>query len=72
MKIISGLDWIDHEIHYPDKIIDFCLNNEQFLRAVMLIVCCILYMCSKASNYKKSKVINKMLNLSKELNLVFK
>ena len=27
MKIISGLDWLNSEIHYPDKLIDFCLNN---------------------------------------------
>ena len=27
MKVISGLDWLDEKIHYPDKLIDFCLQN---------------------------------------------
>jgi len=27
MKIISGMDWLNLEIHYPKKIIDFCLNH---------------------------------------------
>ena len=72
MKIISGLDWIDHEIHYPDKIIDFCLNNEPIFEGCDVVdYIYILYMCSKASNYKKSEVINKMLNLSKEMEILY-
>ena len=26
MKVITGLDWIEKPIHYPEKIIDFCLK----------------------------------------------
>ena len=26
MKVITGLDWIDEEIHYPERLIDLCLN----------------------------------------------
>ena len=28
MKVLSGLDWINVNIHKPDKLIDFCLSNE--------------------------------------------
>ena len=30
MKVITGLDWLGHEIHYPKKLIDYCLKTDQF------------------------------------------
>ena len=31
MKVISGLDWLQEEIHYPEKLIDYCLSNRPIL-----------------------------------------
>ena len=28
MKIITGLDWMNKEIQYPEKLIDYCLKNK--------------------------------------------
>ena len=72
MKIISGLDWINHDIHYPEKIIDFCINNEPIFEGCDIVdYIYILYMCSKETNYKKKEVINKMLDLSKEMQILY-
>ena len=56
MKIISGLDWINHDIHYPEKIIDFCIKISQYLRAVILLIIFTLYMCSKKLITRKKKL----------------
>ena len=71
MKIISGLDWINHEIHYPKKIIDFCLNNKPVFEGCDIVAYIyILNMCWKAVNYKKGEVVNyshdKVYNTHKE------
>ena len=26
MKMLTGFDWFDMEIHYPEKLIDICLS----------------------------------------------
>lgn len=59
MKVITGLDWIESEIHYPEKIIDYILNIEVSSEAcdlVDLVYC--LYMCSKLTNYRKLDITN--------------
>ena len=28
MKVVSGLDWIDEPVHYPEKLIDMCLKTQ--------------------------------------------
>ena len=72
MKIISGLDWINHEIHYPKKIIDFCLNNKPVFEGCDIVdYIYVLNMCSKAVNYKKSEVIMLLSELSKEMDVLF-
>ena len=62
MKIISGLDWIDEEIHYPDKIIDYCLDsqpNNEGCDVVDLVY--VIYKCAQQTTYKR-KEVNKYLS----------
>ncbi len=59
MKILTGLDWIDAKIHYPEKIIDFCLNSKISNKGCdMVDVVYVLYRCSKETNHKKKEVLN--------------
>ena len=72
MKIISGLDWINHQIHYPKKIIDFCLNNKPVFEGCDIVdYIYVLNMCSKSVNYKKSEVIKLLSELSEEMDVLF-
>ena len=43
MKVITGLDWIDEEVHYPRKIIDYILNSEITNEACDLVD--LVYVC---------------------------
>ncbi len=66
MKIISGLDWLNSEIHYPDKLIDFCLNNSSKDEGCHITdITYVFYQCLKITDHRKSEVI-KYLNLLKE------
>ena len=72
MKIITGLDWIDHEIHYPKKIIDFCLKNRPIFEGCDVVdFIYVLNMCSKSINYKKDEVIKLLSELSEEMDVLF-
>ena len=72
MKIISGLDWIEHKIHYPKKIIDFCLSNKPVFEGCDIVdYIYVLNMCSKEVNYKKSEVVNLLSELSEEMDVLF-
>lgn len=58
MKVISGLRWIGSPIHYPEKIIDYCLEVEPNQEGCDLVdVVFVLYEASKETNYKKSEII---------------
>jgi len=62
MKVISGLDWIEQEIHYPNQLIDFCLKNKPILEGCDIVdYVYVLYKCSQQVNYKKQE-INRVLN----------
>ena len=53
MKVITGLDWIDSEIHYPEKLIDFCINNKPTLKGCDVVdYVYVLYKCSKQTLIK--------------------
>lgn len=71
MKVISGLDWIDSPIHYPEKLIDFCLNNKPVFEGCDLVdYIYVLYKCSNETNYKRSEinlVVLEILQSFKEL-----
>ena len=45
MKVITGLDWINHEIHYPEKLIDFCLNTKPQTGCDLVDIVYVLYKC---------------------------
>ena len=64
MKVISGLDWLDIPIHYPEKLIDFCLINSPNSTGCDLVdYVYVLYKCSKQTEYKKKETINYLENL---------
>ena len=64
MKIITGLDWLNREIHYPEKLIDYCLNNMPILEgcdAVDYIY--VIYKCSEQTSYRKADIEKILLEL---------
>ena len=57
MKVITGLDWLNAEIHHPKKLIDFCLANVPKLEGCDIVdFIYVLYKCSKQVNYKKNEI----------------
>ena len=57
MKVITGLDWIDAEIPYSEKLIDTCLSIEPYEEGCDLVdLVYVLYMCSKKTNYKEKEI----------------
>ena len=72
MKVISGLEWLDQEIHYPDKLIDFCLNNKPIMEGCDVVdFIYVLYKCSQQTSYKKNQVNQLMNEIVKELNILY-
>lgn len=62
MKVITGLDWLKEEIHYPENLIDYCIQNRPILEGCDIVdYVYTLYMCSQQVDYKK-KEVNKILN----------
>ena len=58
MKVITGLDWINYEIHSPEKLINFCLNYKVDQEGCDIVdVVYVLYKCSKQTEYKKKEII---------------
>lgn len=58
MKVITGLDWIEEEIHLPENLIDFCLKNKpEFEGCDLVDFIYVLYKCSSQSDYKKHEVV---------------
>jgi len=57
MKVITGLDWLNSDIHHPKKLIDFCLANVPKLEGCDIVdFIYVLYKCSKQVNYKKKEI----------------
>ena len=72
MKVISGLDWLKHEIHYPKKIIDFCLENTPIYEGCDVVdFIYILYKCSHSVDYRRKEVIELLCDLSQKMNILF-
>ena len=64
MKVLTGLDWINLPIHYPKKLIDYCLNvslKNEGCDIVDLVY--VLYKCSEQTSYKRNEVIDYLINL---------
>lgn len=71
MKVISGLDWLEKEIHYPKQLIDFCLDNSPVLEGCDVVdFVYVLYKCNLQVNYRRkeiSKLFEVVLNDLKKL-----
>lgn len=68
MKVISGLDWLNEEIHYPEKLIQYCINNVPIMEGCDIVdFVYVLYMCSKQTDYKKKEVNKVLENLLNDL-----
>jgi len=64
MKMITGFDWIDSQIHYPEKLIDYCLETNPSSEGCDLVdIVYVLYMCQKQTNYRKSDIVNYLNDL---------
>ena len=72
MKVISGLDWLNKEIHLPNKLIDFCLTNKpEFEGCDLVDYVYVLYKCSEQSTYRKKEINNVLLDVLDYLNLLY-
>jgi hypothetical protein len=72
MKVISGLDWLNHPVHLPNKLIDFCLTNKpEFEGCDLVDYVYVLYKCSSQTNYKKKDVQQVMLETLDYLKLLY-
>ena len=57
MKVITGLDWINKPIHYPEKLIDFCLNSDPSPEGCDIVdTVYVLFKCFNQSDYKKDEI----------------
>ena len=64
MKVISGLDWLNKEIHLPDRLIDFCLGNKPKFEGCDLVdYVYVLYKCSSQTTYRKKEINNALLEV---------
>ena len=65
MKVLSGFSWINKEIHYPEKLIDFCLDTEFKNEGCDLVdIVYVLYRCYEESDYRRKDMVvylNKLL-----------
>lgn len=65
MKVLSGFSWINKEIHYPEKLIDFCLDTEFKNEGCDLVdIVYVLYRCYEESDYRRKDIVvylNKLL-----------
>ena len=64
MKMITGFDWLDSQIHYPEKLIDYCLDTNPSSEGCDLVdIVYVLYMCQKQTNYRKSEIVKYLKDL---------
>jgi len=64
MKILSGLDWINHPIHYPEKLIDFCLSTTVSGYGCDIVdIVYVLKRCSDVTNYKREQINDYFINI---------
>jgi len=72
MKVITGLDWIDTKIHYPEKLIDFCLNNEPVNEGCDIVdYIYVLYKCSEQTDYRNKEIQKTMENAIKQIKSLY-
>ena len=72
MKVISGLDWLEEKIHYPEKLIDFCINNKPKHEGCDVVdYIYVLTKCSKQTNYKKEAVARILVECISVLSVLY-
>tara|TARA_B100001996_G_scaffold140942_2_gene107175 strand:+ start:6766 stop:7884 length:1119 start_codon:yes stop_codon:yes gene_type:complete len=58
MKVITGLDWINENVPFPERLIDTCLDIEPYEEGCDIVdLVYVLYMCSKITSYRNEEVI---------------
>jgi len=63
MKVLTGLDWLNVPIHYPEKIVDLCLSGKPSQQGCDLVdFVYVLYRCSLETNYRKKDIIKYLEN----------
>mgnify|MGYP001159915151 FL=1 len=73
MKVITGLDWINEPIHYPEKLIDLALKvNPDSEGCDLVDIVYVLYKCSEQTNYRKKDIISYLNNLIDEIYFHYK
>ena len=72
MKVITGLDWIDQQIPFPKKLIDFCLNDIPILEGCDVVdFIYVLTKCSKQVDYRKEEIQGVLLELLDKIILLY-
>lgn len=57
MKVLTGLEWLDKEIHYPERLIDTVLSGVPRSEGCHLVdAIYVLYRCGLQSYYRKEEV----------------
>jgi len=70
MKVLTGLDWLGESIHYPEKLIDYCLNSKPNSEGCDLVdIVYVLYRCSLETDYKKNEIEQYLIGLIYEIKL---
>jgi len=73
MKVITGLDWINEPIHYPEKLIDLALKvNPDSEGCDLVDIVYVLFKCSEQTNYRKKDIISYLNNLIDEIYFHYK
>lgn len=72
MKVISGFDWIDKKINYPEKLIDLCLSSNISHDGCDLVdVVYVLFKCSNQTTYKRNEIAKYIYDLLEIISLHF-
>jgi len=59
MKVLTGLEWLEMPIHYPENLIDYCLGSNPNHEGCDLVdVVYVLYRCGLQTDYRKKDIIN--------------
>ncbi|NJN95349.1 MAG: hypothetical protein HC875_15185 [Anaerolineales bacterium] len=57
MKVLTALDWLEAPIHYPERLIDTCLQQFPIAEGCHMVdVVYVLYRCLQQTDYQKAKV----------------
>ena len=57
MKIITGLDWMNKEIQYPEKLIDYCLKNKPSSEGCNVVDSVyVLWKCNRQIKYRENDI----------------